>query len=31
MGIVLRKDMVDRVVEVERTSDRVILMKLEVD
>ena len=31
MGIVLRKDMVDRMVEVERTSDRVILMKLKVD
>ena len=31
VGIVLRKDLVDRVVEVERTSDRLILMKLEVD
>ena len=31
VGIVLRKDLVDRVVEVERTSDRLISMKLEVD
>ena len=31
MGIVLRKDLVDRVVEVERTSDRLISMKLEAD
>ena len=31
VGIVLRKDLVDRVVEVERTSDRLISMKLEAD
>ena len=31
VGIVLRKDLVDRVVEVERTSDRLISMKLEMD
>jgi len=31
VGIVLRKDLVDRVVEVERTSDRLMTMKLEVD
>ena len=31
VGIVLRKDLVDRVVEVERASDRLISMKLEVD
>ena len=30
-GIVLRKDLVDRMVEVERTSDRLISMKLKVD
>ena len=31
VGIMLRKDLVDRVVEVERNSDRLISMKLEVD
>ena len=31
VGIVLRKDLVDRAVEVKRTSDRLISMKLEVD
>ena len=31
VGIVLRKDLVDRVVEVERTSDRLMSMKLELD
>ena len=31
VGIVLRKDLVDRVVEVERTSDRLISMKLGAD
>ena len=31
VGIVLRKDLADRAVEVERTSDRLISMKLEVD
>ena len=31
VGIMLRKDLVDRVVEVERTSDRLISMKLEAD
>ena len=31
VGIVLKKDLVDRLVEVKRTSDRQIILKLEVD
>ena len=31
MGIVLRRDLVNRVVEVKRISDRLMTMKLEID
>ena len=31
VGIVLKKDLVERVVEVKRTSDRLMTMELEVD